>query len=341
MPNTSGPTIISPQEPAPQESQEPGAPPEAPALSSGTTVMAWVFPSKKICSMEEEYADGRSIDVLKPEYFTVGEAGALILLTEESRGCQGYSKANAASIRAHSSQQYVTVSSAVDGMRSLVSSEENRARAVETLASFAVAESFTGVEIDFEDYGNWDAATYAQYQAFLTELGDALHAKGKKLMVDLPPIGSAKEQGYYLLRYEDMAALPIDYLVVMAYDYQFDHGAGTPLAPNEWVRSIVEHAIATIRDKDRIVIGIPAYSYKGATGGFALTRGTHEDLAGLPGFSSAPRDPESYERIWSSGGVSYVYVDTPALDAKRALIESYGIRHISVWALGGNQWFSR
>jgi len=315
-------------------------PPKSPATSE-LTVMAWLYPGSSACSAKQEYQDGRAIDVLKPEYFTVGEDGRLVLLTEAARGCNGYSAKNVADIRAHSSEQFVTVSGLVDGVRALATSKELRAEAVTTLVSFVVDANFTGVEIDFEDYGNWDESLYQGYLSFLTELGDALHARGKQLMVDVPPISNANEAGYYILTYEDIAATPVDYIVIMAYDYQFDHGAGSALAPDAWVRAIIARAKAAITDRSRIVIGIPSYGYSGATGAFAVRRHSYAELSKVSGFDAAKRDPSSHERMFEAGGKSYVYVDSEALDAKLALIRAEGIETVSVWSLGGNQWFSR
>lgn len=306
-----------------------------------TTIMAWLYPGKTSCTASSEYKDGRKIDVLKPEYYTVNANGKLVLLTEKARGCAGYSVANAADVRAFSKEQYVTVSSALDGMVALTATAASRKQAITTLTSFVKDTGFTGVEIDFEDFGSWDASAYAGYKTFLKELGTALRLAGKKLMVDLPPIGSDLEQGYYLLTYEDIAALPVDYLVIMAYDYQFDYGSGSPLAPNEWVRAIIAHAKDAVADSSRIVIGIPAYAYSGTTGSYSIARKTQADLKLVKGFLTAPVDADSYERIWNVGKTSYVYVDQTGLDAKRALIEAEGISKISVWALGGNPWFSR
>lgn len=303
----------------------------------GTTVMAWIYPGNDVCSADEEFAR-YDIDVLKPEYFTVLSGGSLSLLTEGDRGCNGYSAKNAAAVKAHSKQQFVTVSSAIDGMQALTESPENRAAAIATLTTFVSDNGFTGVEIDFEDFSAWDASTYTNYQTFLRELGDALHARGKKLMVDVPPIGNATEAGYYPLTYADMAALPIDHIVIMAYDYQFDYGAGSPIAPNEWVAAVVARAKQSI-PTSRLTIGIPSYGYTGTTGSHTVRRVHQNAISSLPGFKTAPLDPNSFERIWTSGRTSYVYVDAEGLTKKRAYLESLGVSSISVWALGGNPWF--
>lgn len=68
------------------------------------SVQAWIYPGPPACDAQAEYADGRAIDVLKPEYFTVAADGSLRLLEEADLGCNGYSADNAAHVRSHSAR---------------------------------------------------------------------------------------------------------------------------------------------------------------------------------------------------------------------------------------------
>jgi hypothetical protein len=302
-------------------------------------IMAWVYPGEPGCDAPDEYRDGRQIDVLKPEYFTLTDAGVLELLTEERVGCNGYSRDAVLDIQSHSEEQYVTVSGEPTGMRNLFATTERRDAALATLVGFVEEYDFTGVEIDFEGFGEWSSADYEQYKRFLYDLGTELHTRGRKLMVDVPPISNETEQSYYLLKYEDLATLPVDYIVIMAYDHQFDHGAGTPIAPNTWVKDIIRHAQATIPDHERIVIGIPSYGYRGETDDFEIIRTSYDYLRQYDQYTRSSRDPSSYEKIWHYNASTYVAIDTVALNLKRNLVVNAGITNISVWALGGNAWF--
>ncbi len=303
-------------------------------------VMAWMYPGRPACVSSDEYSDGRIINFLKPEYFTVTSAGQVKLLDVAYAGCNGFSPENVASVQANSDYSFVTVSAGGDNVEAFFnSSPSNRSNAISTFVSFVVENNMTGVEIDFEGYGAWSSETYSGYKAFLQQLGDELHAANKQLMVDIPPIGTTLEQSYYELTYQEMAALPIDYLVVMAYDYQYDYGAGKAVAPNAWVRAIVEHAQKHI-SVDRLVIGLPSYGYYGREGSYALTITASEVVRAAAGNTSFSRDALSYEMKGTKNGISYVYQDQESLDKKRAMIESLGVKFISVWALGGNEWFS-
>jgi len=84
-------------------------------------LQAWLFPGAPACNSSNEYTDGRKIDVLKPQYYDLHDNGVLELLTVQNAGCNGYSPANAASIKKYSREQYITISSAYNGMKALCS----------------------------------------------------------------------------------------------------------------------------------------------------------------------------------------------------------------------------
>ncbi len=303
-------------------------------------VQAWIYPGNPACAASTEYSDGRVIQALKPEYYNVGVNGDLILRTTLTDGCNGYSATNAAAIKKYSKEQYVTVSSDRAAMIALASSSLKRTAAVATLATFVKTVGFSGVELDFEEFSQWSASDYSNFKTFIKELGTSLHAQGLALLVDVPAISNATEQGYYPLKYEDFNSLPVDRVVIMAYDYQYDYSAGKPIAPNAWVTGIVNWSKGKITDINKIVIGLPAYGYHGKTDGYSITIDTLEQSKKLPGYTTATRDAGSYEMHWNYGGTSYFYQDSTGLNLKRTLIESLGIKNISVWHLGGNSWFS-
>lgn len=309
--------------------------------SRSASVQAWIYPGPPACNAKQEYSDGRQIDVLKPEYFNVDETGRINLLTEANAGCNGYSSQNVSSIKAFSNKQFVTVSADATAMIALTRNATNRSRGISTLVNFIRANQLTGIELDFEEFGSWSASNYATYKQFVNQLGQALHAINAQLMIDGPPISNSTEQGYYVWRYADFNSLPVDYVLVMAYDYQYDYGAGTPIAPNTWVMNIINHMKSKISDINKIVVGMPSYGYHGATGGYNIRIDTYAQSSTYPGFPTAKQDPKSFENFWVNGSTTYDYQSTQSLDQKRALIESAGIKNISVWHLGGNNWFSQ
>jgi spore germination protein YaaH len=304
-------------------------------------IEAWIYPGDPACNAAVEYSDGRHIDVLKPQYYRVSDAGDLVQMTAAVDGCNAYSAANAADVKAHSARQLVTVSANGAQIGAVAGDPTKRDAAVSTLVGFVQSVGFTGVDIDFEGI---QAADYAGFLAFLKALGDALHAQGLLLEVDGTAYASDADLALDALRYDDLVPLPVDGMVVMAYDYMTDYsktGAGDPIAPNGWVGAVIDYTLSKVKDPSRVVIGLPSYGYSGATGSFNVTRDPSSQFVALPGSSAAKQFPDAFEMTWASQGTSYVYVDSAGLDAKRAFIAGKGALAISVWHLGGNAWFSK
>ena len=302
-----------------------------------TAMQAWIYPGSPACNSTSEYSDGRQIDTLKPEYYTVQVDGNLRQKTVTSDGCNGYSTNNILDIKNHSTHQYVTVSGDVQNVHMLLSSTTLQNSAIKILTDFVVSTGFTGVEIDWEGFSQWTATDYANYKSFTTSLQNSLHAKGKLLIIDAPAISDATYQSYFPFRYEDFTN--VDYVAIMAYDYQYDFGVGQPVAPEAWVRDVINWAKNRL-EPNKIIIGVPAYGYHGILGSYNIIIDTYAQSATYPGFSTRRANTDG-EETWMNGNTYYVVQASSTLDRKKALIESLGIKNISVWHLGGNLWFTK
>jgi spore germination protein YaaH len=51
-------------------------------------------------------------------------------------------------------------------------------------------------------------------------------------------------------------------MVVMAYDYMWDWGSGTPVQPIQWADNIIDWSLSHFTDINRLVIGMPSYVSK-------------------------------------------------------------------------------
>jgi spore germination protein YaaH len=304
--------------------------------------MAWIYPGAPTCSAPAEYSDGRKIDILKAEYFTIDGSGNMNFLTEQNSGCNAYSAANVASLKKYSSQQYATFSSSYSvTMNTFLTNALAGNSDINTLVSFAVDNKITGIELDFEDFGGWTAPMYANYKQFIIKLGNALHSNNKKLMVDGPATSNAVEQNWYAWRYADFNSLPVDKLVVMTYDYQYDQGPGAPVSPISWIQDTIKWTLSEFSDKNKISFGIPSYGYKGIIGTQKFSLLTYNQLKAEPGFSTAMRDSSSGEMTWQNSGNVFFYQDGQSMLKKLQAIQALGIKSVSVWHLGGNLWFAK
>lgn len=304
-------------------------------------IEAWFFPTAAH-SPVTEYTDGRTIKVLKPEYLHLNSLGA-IEVRDTTFGTYGYSSGNATSVKAYSAKQFITISCGVYAdLQTMLNNSTNRNQAVTDIVSYITTWGFTGADIDFEKFSSWGATEFTNFNTFLASLKSSLNSAGMKLAVNVPAIrNSTYQTNYSNFTYEGLIA-NVDYMCIMAYDYHFDNGAGQPISPNAYVTDIIDWTVGKIgwTNLDKIVMGIPSYSYHGTTAGFTITEETYAESTGYTGFGTATRDTNSYEMMWANGGTSYVYQDSSGLDSKRKLVEDKGIKHVSVWHLGGNNWFS-
>lgn len=302
-------------------------------------LMGWIYPGAPACDAMKEITDGRRIDVIKPEYFRVDHSGELLFLDQDTYGCNGYSSESVKIIKEYSEEQFVTVSSAsFQAMEIFLNEDLSTGRHIETLLNFVVDNDLTGIELDFEEYSSWSVDLYNKYKEFIVRLGDRLHENQKKLMVDGPAISSEENASWYVWDYHDFIDLPVDYVVVMAYDYQFDYGAGVPVSPLSWIEDVVVWTKSKFPDRDRLVIGIPSYGYKGELGTNQPTLITYEQARGIEGFDKASRHAESSEMFWVDGDKYYSFQNASGIAEKIDTVLNSGIYNVSIWHLGGNKW---
>lgn len=317
-----------------------------------STLQGWTFPDGYFMNTDIQ---AHRFHTIKPIWFEVTATGSVLRRDVSASQPFGYNASNTEVIKEYSSEQFVTVSAGDPEIHTLTGSTTAVTNSINTLIAFATSTGFTGIELDWEGFGSWTAGETTDYISYVTRLSNEAHKYGLKTMIYLPPIwnsaansesgtgdewDSANSDGYYQLEYEDFENVPVDYLLIAVYDYHFDYGAGRPNAPLKWQDDIISYAKRRISDHDRLIIGIPAAGYGGATGGFSFTAYTYASSTNITGFSGATRDAESGELTWTNGGNSYFVSDDESINIKRLRAEENGISKVSIWHIGGNRYGS-
>jgi len=304
-------------------------------------VQAWIYPGEPSCSAFYELHKGMYADVIKIEFFKIGSQGDLELIRDQDTECNGFSEENLKLLSQYTSKIFVTVSGHQVEMSKMLADPIKKQAAISSLITMAKNKSIMGIELDFEDFSAWTSTDYLEYLQFVTSLGTQLQNINRELMVDGPAIANAEQQGWYKWKYEDLNALPISHIVVMAYDYQNDQGAGMAITPSFWLKEVINWTKTKIQDKDKIIIGLPAYAYKGKPGSFQSTVLTKNQIENSTKEQlNWRRDEESQELFTTYNGEFYALSDRQAIDFKSKIVFDMGIKRISLWHLGGNDWIS-
>ncbi|KAI9220022.1 glycoside hydrolase superfamily [Blastocladiella britannica] len=303
---------------------------------------AWVYPGAPATDAPLTYRAKR-LNILRSEYFTLCSDGLLKLIVENPTDlmstANAFSDANIADIKAYSDEQYATVSgSDTVALRRLF---QCPSAAIKTLCNFVVQNGITGIDIDFERISAWTSADFVAYKAFLTQLGNDLHANGKKLTVCTPvwtfPRGAAIDltKPPYQWWYKELVSLPINFITPMVYDYQWDMGAGQPVTPIWWLTAWAR-VLVSLFGADRVMIGIPSYGHTGTVSQYDITTKTLDQVRSAGQYDAMKRDTESGEMIVkTAGGQTWVANDATSMIKKRDALVACGVTKICVWHLGG------
>jgi spore germination protein YaaH len=267
--------------------------------------------------------------------------------------------------------------SAARAMAGVLKDPAARAAHVAQLVDLVVANGYDGIELDYEKFAFSDGTstwseTRPAWVAFVTDLGNALHAAGRKLALAVPPMYDgtrSSTSGYWVYDYAGVAPV-VDSLRIMTYDYSVSRPG--PIAPLSFLHRTMSYAV-TAFPPARIRMGVPAYgrlwTARRADGSPSITGTCPKD--GVPGttsFTSAAAitylttvaggpptvafDPvagESTARFavqYNGAGadgaptscvVDHVawWVDGQGMATRLPLVAQYGLAGVAAWQLGG------
>lgn len=156
-----------------------------------------------------------------------------------------------------------------------ISTTQDDSSLVTQIVNLVQQNNFDGITVDFENNSNYlrDSQYLSpdgtltpgpmtrqqasqQYTDFIAQLGQALHAAGKKLMVAVYP------SPYPYTIYDYAAIAPyVDYINIMTYP---EHNSSTypgPTAGYPWVEHLIQGALATGVSPQQLVLGVAPYGH--------------------------------------------------------------------------------
>ncbi|MYN15551.1 chitinase [Rugamonas sp. FT107W] len=211
-----------------------------------------------------------------------------------------------------------------------------RAASVANLVSFAKANGFAGINIDFEEV---DQADRKNMSDFAAALATALHAQGMKLIMTVPAFSFTDENNSHNLAF-DLQALgqAADYVQVMTYDETIPSWASGPVAGSDWMENALDYATSKV-PASKVLNGIPAYGYDWIAEG----DGSQLFWRNVPALLSKYHVTPKYDN--NANAISFNYTangrkhtvwneNAKSVTLKTSLVGAYGLAGTSIYAFG-------
>ncbi len=220
----------------------------------------------------------------------------------------------------------------------VLTNAKSRSRAIAGMLRVVKESGYSGVNIDFESIPRKDRAAFS---SFVRTVSRRMHAAGYLNMVSVPAALNDNPYDSWTGAF-DFKALgkSVDIFQLMTYDENGPWGPPGPVAGLDWVEACVKYAVSVV-PPGKVSLGIPAYGYD-----WNLTAGTGVQVhwanipaliaktGGSPKWDTGTSSP--YFSYQTEGGANHVvwYEDAASIPLKSALVVSYNLGGVSVFALG-------
>jgi spore germination protein YaaH len=297
-------------------------------IFSSKQVGTWFFPG--FGKLEQTLKTTGKIETLNPQWGGISQKGELIINTDPA---DGYSKKNVELVKKNSSEQYINIVNLTGliSMRSLLQSPVKENKFIADTLKWVKDNDFTGAEVDFELFWEWNPVDKTRYVQFLKKFTIQAHVNDIKIIADLPALaGSHVEKNMPSgFNYREIDSIGLDGVTIMAYDAMYGEKPPFAIQPLSWAKSVAKYASSQFV-KTPVTIGVPAYGYRTKVGQLITNPETFTflDAQQKKGFKAASRDLESGELQWETDGYFYSVNDMTSIRTKLKAFEG---QKIMIW----------
>lgn len=316
---------------------------------SSLTISGWVIPEQQAAGLNVYRNNASLFSDINLFWYDVGTSA-----TDRSGNIQqrdSYSDAVVQEIHARGDKCVPAISDRyIDTfprqINAIFSNATARQNLINKLVNTAVAKSFDGWELDFE---NGDEAGKALYTNFVRDLAAALKAKGKILDIDIGAFEDSTHESYWIM---DIAGLKtisdVRYFKILAYDKclrpEYRHSfANTvdipPIGEIDWVDACINYMVVNKGlPKEKVLLGIPNYSWTWAdinSQGYELQRRyTYTEItARTQTIVWNPSIAES-TATWENGSYFAYVSDAKSVKERLKKVRQYGLKGAAFFWLG-------
>jgi spore germination protein YaaH len=214
----------------------------------------------------------------------------------------------------------------------VVTQPASRAWAVTQILQVLDAYGYDGVNLDLEDVPPEDRASLS---AFVGEVGDAVHARGKILSMAVPGTTHDVPESNWAGAF-DLATLGrlCDAMIVMAYDQHWSTSAPGPVAALPWVEDVIRYAAGEV-GRHKVLLGLAFYGYDWPRRGRGVGVSMREAL-NRAAHRKAPIqwDHNAHAPYFKTKTRTVYFENTRSIEHKLDLATRYGLGGIAAWRLG-------
>jgi spore germination protein len=283
-------------------------------------------------SLTDLEAHAQAVGVVYPTFFEC-EPSSGAITGEDSGAITAYANAHQIAVMPRFSCQ--------DGpaVHLILTDPRVRARTLGGLVRIAENRAYAGVNLDLENDGAVDRGALS---SFVATLAGELHARGKKLAVDVDGV-THEDARISTGLYDDRAlAAAADYVFVIAWGTHWEGSAPGPIAPLPFVAAVAAY-VASLPNAGRFVLGAPLYGLDWPAGGGPPRPATAlRDEAVLALARSVGATPvrdrvvDELTFAYTQAGVEHRvwYLDARAVADRLRIAREHGLA-AGVWRLGG------
>ncbi|MDA8441947.1 MAG: glycoside hydrolase family 18 protein [Peptococcaceae bacterium] len=224
----------------------------------------------------------------------------------------------------------------------VMSEAQVKERLIQNILNHLRARNYQGVNVDFERVRPEDRELL---NGFMADVAARMRQAGYPFSTALAPKTSDWQTGEWYGAHDYRAHGQIaDYVIIMTYEWGWSGGPPYAVAPIVNVRQVLDYAVTVIPRK-KIMMGVPLYGYDWtlpyvAGGPWARTISPQQAIEIAAAHGVAIRYDTKLQSPWfnyrDSNGREHTvwFEDARSINAKFNLVNEYGLRGVSYWALG-------
>lgn len=300
------------------------------AATVPSSLVRWGYYVQQSNSLASVQQNISSLNVLSPYYFGLNASGqifgndqAAVTLLAKSAG-----------VKVIPMIQNVPT---YDNFHNILANPTTVKNIIDQIDNLITYNGYDGINIDFEAVNATDRPLLT---AFMAQLYARLHPKGK-LVTEAVVAKYRDATTDYGGAYDYAGLSPyLDLAVVMTYDYHYATGADGPVAPINWVQSVMAYAVSQF-GPGKVLMGIPFYGYDWNLSQGGQAHGdTYPDLMsaitqnnGVVGYDTTYQEP--YADYVANGNRHRVWFENPrSLSAKLKVMTNNNIAGFAIWRMG-------